>query len=296
MTILVTGAGGQIGSEVVRALGRAGLQFAGYVRSELDLQDRVKLLHVIRSLRPSLVVNCAAYTAVDRAEAEPKTAFAVNSAGTRALAAACREAGAALLHFSTDYVFAGTSSRPLLEEDSPGPLNVYGRSKLAGEKYVRRISPRHLIIRTSWVFGQTGANFVRSILSAMSKGEALRIVQDQRGCPTPARSLGEVVATLVPRLTEPTFSRWGTYHFCGTPAATWYDVAVAVQCALPDSLAIRQVPIIPISGSERGGAFRPRNSVLDVGRARRLLGLYPPDWRTSLPEVVAAILLNAEPG
>jgi dTDP-4-dehydrorhamnose reductase len=290
VTILVTGAAGQVGREVVRALGVADLPFEALGREDLDIRDRAAVDRAVQEIRPALLVNCAAYTSVDGAEDAPDAALAVNALGARYVAEACAGSGLPLVHFSTDYVFSGATNRPWVETDAPAPVNVYGASKLDGEEHIRRANPRHLILRTSWVFGVHGSNFVRSILEATRRGAPLEVVRDQRGCPTPASWLGDTVAELAPAVMTTTFSDWGTYHLCGTPSTTWFEFARAIQGALPESQELQRVPVHPVSGDSRGGATRPPDSTLDMNRARRVFGLKPPLWEEALPGVVAGIL------
>jgi hypothetical protein len=174
VTILVTGAAGQVGREVVRALRGADLPFEALGREDLDIRDRAAVHRAVQEIRPSLLVNCAAYTSVDGAESSPEAAFAVNALGARHVAEVCAGSGVPLVHFSTDYVFSGATNRPWVETDAPAPVNVYGTSKLEGEEHIRRANPRHLILRTSWVFGVHGSNFVRSILAATRRAKGAR--------------------------------------------------------------------------------------------------------------------------
>jgi dTDP-4-dehydrorhamnose reductase len=291
VNVLITGVGGQVGTELRRAFRERGHQVTPLPRGGLDITNRAAVMSAARLAAPALIVNAAAYNAVDRAENERDTAFRVNAEGPGNVAAAARETGAIVVHFSTDYVFDGAQSEPYAESASPHPLNVYGASKLAGEEQVRAAAVRHLIIRTSWVFAPHGKSFVRSIFRAMARGQPLSIVDDQVGCPTPAAALANVVAGLAPRLLDPAFLHWGTYHLCGTPPTTWYKLAQQIVGALPSPPPFPVPAIRAVSTAERAAkAVRPPYSVLDTTRAERVLGVRPFDWQAELREVVAALV------
>src|SRR6266566_9647056 len=227
MKILVFGAGGQVGREVCRARWPARYQLLPFERKAIDITGSASVSETLRRERPALVINLAAYTAVDRAESEPEAAWAVNCAGAAHLAAACEEAAAPLVHLSTDYVFSGRKIDPYREEDAVDPLGVYGRSKEAGERAVRAALPHHVILRTAWVFGASGSNFVKTMLRLAGERPVLRVVADQRGCPTAAGDIAAAIGTIVEQLDAGNKS-WGTYHFAGGGAVTWHGFAEAI--------------------------------------------------------------------
>jgi dTDP-4-dehydrorhamnose reductase len=221
--ILVTGAAGQLGAAVLEAAARAGLDAVGFTRAELDIADAPRVLGLLERVRPSAVINCAAYTNVDGAEADREGAFRVNEAGSRAVAEACRATGAHLVAVSTDYVFPGTQPEGYAEDDATGPINVYGESKLAGEQAIREVlGDDACIARTAWLFSAQAPNFVQTIAKAARERDALDVVDDQRGNPTWCGHLADaLLACAREKLT-------GTHHLVDSPEATWKDLAAAV--------------------------------------------------------------------
>ena len=250
-------------------------------RSEVDITDAAAVAAAVRGA--DFVANCAAYTAVDKAETERDQAFAVNATGPGVIARACAEAGAALLHISTDYVFRGDGDRPWREDDPIAPLSVYGESKAAGEAAVREALPRHVILRTAWVFAAHGNNFVRTMLRLGAERPELRIVADQRGGPTAAADIAAAILAIRERALAPGFDGWGTFHFAGAPATTWHDFAAAIFAEKGGAAPA----LHPIATSDYPTpARRPSNSVLDCGKIGRVFGLAQPDWRRALSAVV----------
>jgi dTDP-4-dehydrorhamnose reductase len=224
--ILVTGAAGQLGAAVLEAAARAGVDAVGLTRAELDIADAARVLDVLERVRPSAVINCAAYTNVDGAEADREGAFRVNEAGSRAVAEACRATGAHLVAVSTDYVFPGTQPQGYAEDDATGPINVYGESKLAGEQAIREVfgggDEGACIARTAWLFSAQAPNFVQTIAKAARERDALDVVDDQRGNPTWCGHLAvALLACAREKLT-------GTHHLVDAPEGTWKDLAAAV--------------------------------------------------------------------
>jgi dTDP-4-dehydrorhamnose reductase len=289
MHLLITGAAGQLGSAVAAAAAGCVARVTACDRTALDLCDETAVAAAIARLRPDAVINCAAYTAVDRAESEPSLAFAVNAAAPGALARACRGEDALLLHVSTDYVFAGDGKHPLREDDATAPRSVYGASKLAGEAAIRAMTPRHLIIRTSWLFGVQGGNFVKTIITAARRRAALRVVDDQRGCPTPADALAQaLLAAATAAMNES--HRCGTYHFAGQPPATWHALAAAALHRAVDLGVIEDMPrlqAIPTAAYPTA-AQRPACSVLDCRKWLATFGGTLPLWRPALDPVITA--------
>jgi dTDP-4-dehydrorhamnose reductase len=247
---------------------------------------------VIARERPDLVINLAAYTAVDRAESEPEAAWAINCAGAAHIAAISGEDGAPLVHLSTDYVFDGRKSEPYREEDAVNPLNVYGRSKEAGERAVRAAAPRHIILRTAWVYGTYGANFVKTMLRLRAERPLLRVVADQRGCPTAAADIAAALIVIA-RHIERSETEWGTFHFAAAGSTSWHGFAEEIFAlaqgldAWPSGLGPRVEAIT--TDQYPTAAHRPVNSVLDC-RKIAALGISPPPWRSSLPAVVRELV------
>jgi dTDP-4-dehydrorhamnose reductase len=247
-------------------------------RSALDLADPNAIRNAVRDAKPGVIVNSAAYTAVDKAETEEPTAMRINGEAPGVLAEEATRLGALLVHYSTDYVFDGKKDRPYVEDDAPAPMGAYGRTKLEGEKRIRASRCRHLIVRTAWVYGQ-GGNFVRAILRQASEGNALRVVNDQFGAPTWARDIAEVTAQLTRKRAE------GTFHVSAGGITNWYDVALEVL-----RRSHLQVDVRPVSTAEYGArAPRPRYSVLD-NRKLAAAGITPiGDWRERLAPYVDAL-------
>ena len=281
MRVLVFGAGGQLGQELV-ALGATGL-----VHAECDIAEPGAAAAALDAHRPDAAVNCAGWTRVDDAETAREAAFRANAEGPALLATACNRAGVLLLHLSTDYVFDGTAAAPIPEDAPPHPLNVYGASKLAGEEAVRAAAPAHQIIRTAWLFGRGGPNFVLTVLRRAAAGVPLRVVDDQRGAPTWTGHLAPALLRLAER------GAAGTFHLTNAGETTWFEVA---RSAL--ALAGMRAAVTPISTAELGApARRPAWSVLD-NRAWRALGEAPlPDWREGLSAYVRSLpAASAPPG
>jgi dTDP-4-dehydrorhamnose reductase len=274
--ILLTGRTGQVGWELERVLPALG-EVVATDRESLDLADPDAIRRVVREVRPGLIVNAAAYTAVDRAESEPQLAQRINALAPGILAEEARRTGALLVHYSTDYVFDGEKATPYVEDDAPHPLNVYGRTKLEGERAIAASCAVHLILRASWVYAERGKNFYLTIARKARAGEPLRIVDDQAGVPTPARFLAESTAVLLRADTT------GLLHFVPSGHTTWCGFARAIV----DKLGCR-AGVDPIrSGEYPTAARRPAYSVLDNRKAAAVLGRTLPDWRELLNSVAA---------
>jgi dTDP-4-dehydrorhamnose reductase len=285
----ILGAHGQVGCALAALARKENVPHRAFGRADCDITDRLAVKRAVAGSR--MVVNCAAYTAVDRAESDAHAAYRVNSLGAENIAAACAAEGIPLVHLSTDYVFAGASSRPATEDDPPQPLNVYGRSKLDGELKVRERLASHILLRTSWVFSAYGPNFVKRILHRARSQSELRVVNDQIGGPTAADDLAVAILRMADHCKEPGFRDWGTYHFSGAPPVSWYDFACAV-------LADFGAPVLPVATKDfPTAARRPPNSVLDCSQTLRVFGIAQPDWRSALSGVRAAVLgeLNDPP-
>lgn len=280
-TILLTGANGQVGFELRRALAPHGAVTA-CDRSTLDLADRDALVSVVRSLKPQLIVNAAAYTAVDRAESEPERAEAINATAPAILAEEAKRIDAALIHFSTDYVFDGARAAPYDEQAPTRPLNVYGRSKRDGEIAIVALVDAHLIFRTSWVYGLRGGNFLLTMLRLAAEREELRVVADQVGVPNWSRDLAETVAGIIGQGMPALVERSGLYHLSAHDAATWYDFARAI---IGD---VERPRVIPITTAEYPTpAQRPAYGVLGTGKFEATFGLALPTWRDALQRCLA---------
>lgn len=262
-------------------------------RSELDLTRVSDIRQTVRELEPDVIVNAAAYTAVDRAEAESDLAYAVNARAPRVLAECSREIGALLVHYSTDYVFDGEKDEPYTEEDAPAPLNVYGSSKLEGERAVRDVDGRHLIVRTSWVYGSRGSNFLLTMLRLAEGNDEIRVVDDQVGSPTSSRFVAEATAEMLVGLEnvdEPT----ATYHLACRGETTWYRLARAIlELGCPSATS----RLVPIRTLERGTkARRPMYSALSSEKLERNLAISPVPVELALEETMGRLLAPNENG
>jgi dTDP-4-dehydrorhamnose reductase len=287
--ILVFGGNGQLGRELVRSAAERHIALQALTRSEVDIADAAAVATALKRWRPDLVVNAAAYTNVDGAETHFAEARAANELGPGVLAAACAEAGVAMVHVSTDYVFDGSKEGAYRESDPVHPINAYGRSKAAGEAAVRGALDRHLILRTAWLYSEFGRNFLKTMLQLAQARDELRVVADQHGSPTSARDLAETILHIAPRLmAEPKLS--GTYHFTADGATTWHGFAERVVAAAAP-MTQRLPRVTPIATADYPTpARRPANSRLDCSLFVQTFGLTPPPWRQSVDATTRALV------
>lgn len=285
-SILLIGSNGQVGQELQQILTPYG-DLKAVVRPQIDLSQPHNLRPLIQEIQPQLIINAAAYTAVDKAESETELATAVNVTAPGILAEIAQQLGAFLIHISTDYVFDGCQSYPYRETDTTNPLGVYGQTKLAGEQAIGQNCDRHLIIRTAWVYGSYGkSNFVKTMLRLGAEREEIRVVADQIGSPTWAKDLAAAIAHSIPRL-QPEIA--GIYHYTNSGVASWYDFAVAIfeeaeKLGFP--LKVRRV--IPITTADYPTpAQRPAYSVLACERISEVLETVRPHWRVALRNMLA---------
>jgi dTDP-4-dehydrorhamnose reductase len=288
MRLLVTGANGQVGWELSRCLMPLG-DVVALDHRQCDLLQPELLPSLIRSIKPDVIVNAAAYTAVDKAEQEEKLATTINGTAVGLLAEESRKAGILLVHYSTDYVFDGVKDTPYTEDDVPHPINAYGRSKLAGDIYVRQAGGAYIILRTSWVYARRRQNFLRTILRLAGKGGDLRIVDDQIGAPTWARNIADATALIVQTVCherlQGNFSS-GLFNLTASGATSWHGFAKAIlkdasKYAVLSGQPLPQLKPIP-SEAYPSPAARPKNSRLTEDRLRERIGIVLPDWRQSL--------------
>ena len=286
--ILVTGGTGQVAHALERLAGGRAMLRVGRPGFDFDHPERVR--PALREVAPSVIVNAAAYTAVDKAESEPDAADRANHLGPALLAAYCAEVGIPLIHISTDYVFDGLKGTPYVEADATSPTGVYGATKLAGERAVAASGARAVVLRTSWVYAASGRNFVLTMLNAAKKTSTLRVVADQRGCPTAADDLAAAILAIADRLA----TGWddalgGVYHAAGSGEATWHGLAEAVF-ARADRHGLARPTVTPIATADwPTPARRPPDSRLDCGKLRLAFGLVLPDWRDSVDRTVDAV-------
>lgn len=274
--------------DLLEAMELSGIRAAGLDLPEVDITKPAELRAEIESIAPALVINCAAYTAVDRAEAEQDLAYAVNRDGPANIAEACARMETPLIHISTDYVFDGESDRPYKEADPANPLSVYGRSKYEGEEVIRARLPHHLIFRTAWLYGVHGNNFVKTILKLARSKEELRIVADQRGSPTWTRDFADALVQAAKSVLEHRDKvQWGTYHFCSAGQTTWHEFAeeIVAEAGSREPLLVKRIS--PIGTQDYPlPAKRPAWSVLDCTKLQETFKIVPPYWKASLSEMM----------
>jgi dTDP-4-dehydrorhamnose reductase len=287
MKVLVTGAKGQLASDLVPLLEAAGFTPVPFGSSELDISDGTAVSEAIKRVRPGVIVNTAAYTKVDLAEKEKERAYAVNANGAAFLARSAKEAGCGIVHVSTDFVFDGKTPVPYAEEAEANPLSVYGATKLAGERAIAEATDEHIIVRTSWLYGTTGHNFVKTILRIASEREVLRVVYDQTGTPTWSVDLASTLV-LICKAIESGEKPWGVYHYSNEGVASWYDFAVAVcEEAAAIGMSLKCTHIEPILTSEYPvPATRPAYSVLNKAKIKKTFNAAIPHWRRSLATMI----------
>jgi dTDP-4-dehydrorhamnose reductase len=283
MRWLIAGAGGMVGQDLTSELNAAADEVLAMGRRELDITDGAAVADVVRRARPDVIVNCAAYTRVDDAESHEELATAINGEGVRLLARTADAAGALLVHLSTDFVFDGRKREPYEENDAVGPLSAYGRSKLLGERHALT-ARRHLLIRTAWLFGTHGPNFVEAIRNQIARGNrALRVVDDQQGRPTYTPHLARAIVR-VARLAHADPENGGIIHYADLPACSWFDFAAAIV----EEAGAPGVTVTPVSTAAfPRPAKRPAYSVLSTDRYERITGTRPEEWRTGLRDYLA---------
>ena len=290
MKLLVVGSNGQLGWEVLNAAKDRGLECEGIDTPQFDITDRGAVERTVGRDRFSLIVNAAAYTAVDKAEVERDEAFAVNACGPGDLAFVCAKNHLPLIHISTDYVFDGNKKSPYDESDPVCPIGTYGESKAAGEKAVREALETCIILRTSWLYSSHGNNFVKNILRLASQREELRVVVDQYGCPTYAADLAAAIIDLAKQISRRGSVQWGVYHYCGHGVTTWYGFARQICQLAKKHIALQVKRIEAISTGEHPTlARRPPYSALDCSKIKNVFSIQTRPWQDSLAEMLARL-------
>lgn len=288
MKVLITGAKGQVGQELVALCDSDGFSVIATGREELDITQMDSVAQFVRQHNPQLIINAAAYTAVDKAESEAGLAYAINRDAVSNLSEISQQMDIPLFHISTDYVFDGNKPSAYLETDTCNPLGVYGASKLAGEQFVQQLS-RHIVLRVAWVFGEFGNNFVKTMLRLGLQRDSLSIVDDQKGGPTWAWDIANVLLTIAQDYRDKGNVDWGTYHFTGSPVVSWFDFATAIfdeaeqQGKVPDKPLLNAIP----TEDYPTPAKRPANSALDCSKLFKTFDLSPADWHRGLTRVIS---------
>ncbi|MCH1931720.1 dTDP-4-dehydrorhamnose reductase [Shewanella sp. A25] len=288
MKVLITGCNGQVGHCLTERL-KPSSEVLALDYKGLDITNREAVLNTVAEFKPNYIINAAAHTAVDRAEQEIELSYAINRDGPSYLAQAAKQCGSVMLHISTDYVFDGEGDTPYQENDVTGPKGVYGQSKLAGEQAVAENCPQHLILRTAWVFGEHGNNFVKTMLRLAKTRDQLSIVGDQFGGPTYAGDIADALISMVQYIEQGKQPQWGVYHFSGMPYASWFDFASQIFQAAEQHKVLDKQPqlsSIPTSAYPTP-AKRPANSKLDCSKIENQFGIKPSDWLASLDNIQA---------
>ena len=289
--ILLTGINGQVGHALLSTL--TDYKVAGISRNELDLTNLDAIRQVVREIKPDLIINPAAYTAVDKAESEQELAYLINADATQVMAEEAAKLGCALIHFSTDYVYDGCKNTPYLETDVVNPQSTYGKSKLAGEESIRAVGLPHLILRTSWVYGAYGNNFLQTILRLAKEREQLEVVVDQIGAPTSSMSIAMALTQLI--------KQWdgrqsGVYHLTNTGSTSWHGFATEIvqqYSSMHEQPALKVLEVKPITTADYPtAALRPKNSCLDNSQLENRFGIALPSWRVGLQDVMRDLLLK----
>ncbi len=275
--ILIFGAGGQLGLELQRNAAESALPFKALSRGDVDIADAEAVSAALSDSRPTLVVNAAAYTKVDLAEKEAEAARLANEVGPGVIAAACAATQTPLIHISTDYVFDGAKPSPYIESDPIAPLGVYGRTKAAGEAAVRKATARHIILRTSWVYGEYGGNFLKTMLRLAKERDELRVVADQFGCPTSTRDIADAILRIAPKAAADS-ALYGTYHFAGAGSTSWHGFASRIMDAQAPITSRRPKVAAITTADYPTPARRPANSMLDCSLFEQTFGFGARRW------------------
>lgn len=288
--ILLTGANGQLGSEIVSLAKNYKLKLYPFTRAQLNITEAEQIKYVLATIKPNYIINAAAYTAVDKAENESELAFAINGMGVKNLAKVAQEYDIPLLHISTDYIFDGEKKTAYIEEDQAQPMSIYGQSKLNGENFLKETWFKHIILRVSWVFGAFGNNFVKTIVRLSNEQNDLKIIADQKGTPTYAGDIAQALLKIIECLDKGQ-TDWGIYHYTGIPSLSWYEFAVKIIDAAKQRKKLQLKNIIPISALESPSiAHRPFNSELACHKITQTFNIKPNDWSLGLNKMMKILL------
>ncbi len=291
MNILITGANGQLGTELTRQSPNSGFSAIPVDLPEVDITRADPVRAAIQDGGAALVINCAAYTQVDKAESQEMPAYHVNCVGPAVLAHVCADAGIPLIHVSTDFVFDGARQSPYLETDPISPMSVYGKSKAVGDAVVERILPQHIIIRTAWLYALHGQNFVKTILRLGTERDVVRVVSDQMGCPTCAADLAEAILIMADAIRTKENIAWGTYHYCGKGITSWHGFAQAILDIAQSHVPLKTSLVEPITTDQYPTpAKRPAYSALNCDKIEKEFGIQTRPWRESLEKTLMQLL------
>ena len=289
MKILITGAKGQVGSELVMQAQLRSHEVVATDREQLDITDQSAVLAFVEQEQPDVIINAAAYTAVDQAESDQELTYKINAEAVKFLAEAAKAIDVPLLHISTDYVFDGTKSEPYVEDDPIKPVNLYGASKRKGEEYLEQSGVNFVNLRTSWVFGLEGNNFVKTMIRLASERDEFGVIDDQLGGPTFAADIASALLYIAEQAQENAFDRWGTYHFSGMPYVSWWQFA---DYAIKKAFELGQISALPkvnrlTTDQYPTPAKRPHNSRMDLSKVQEKLGLQPSDWQSGVDKLLS---------
>ena len=291
MNILITGGSGQLGRELLQKVQISGIEVLAPSHQQMDITDIEQVKKFINRHQPSCVVNAAAYTQVDNAEIDESLAFAVNKNGCTNLAQVCARNQIPLIHVSTDYVFDGQKREPYLESDPISPIGIYGRSKAAGEIEIRSKLKMHIILRTSWLYGVYGQNFVKTMLKLAATKKNIRVVSDQYGSPTSAADLANVILAIAERWHQKSAITWGTYHYCGQGIVSWHGFAKTIIQLIRRYGKVKTTRVVPITTADfPTKARRPAFSALDCNLIQKKVGISPKPWRESLESTLQSLM------
>ena len=291
MRMLITGANGQLGRELVRQGHRFNLALHAFKRQELDITQPNQVNTIVAKASPSLVINAAAYTNVDKAETEADLALEVNKIAPGYLARCCADRNIALIHISSDYVFDGIKGKPYYETDPIAPVGIYGQSKAEGEVAIRSVLKNHIILRTSWLYSVYGHNFVKTILNLGTEKKVIPVVADQFGSPTSAADLAEAVLTIAAKIGSTADLDWGTYHYCGDGVTSWHGLAKEILQLASPYVPLQTKHVEAITTAEYPTPVkRPPYSALDCSRIKKVFGIDPKPWQQSLKRTIDRIL------
>jgi len=287
MKILVTGSNGQLGYEIIKKGARHGFDIVALDKNRLDITNKTDIIEAVSENDIFLIVNAAAYTNVDKAESEQEHAFAVNCDAVSNIAKVCSDKNIALIHISTDYVFDGNKDKPYKESDRTNPLGIYGESKRKGEEKIRIFLEKHIILRTAWLYGLNGTNFVKTMLNLGREKSSLKVVNDQFGCPTYAADLADAIYIIADHIKNQKKNLWGTYHFCGLGITSWYDFAKKIFEIAAQYEIFNMQSIEPVCSSQYlTKAKRPLNSAFDCSLIFNHFGIKQEPWTESLKKML----------